>query len=109
VGSALVPSYLLVFWLGVYTITCIAVYSPGNLLVALGRMGVLAITISLCAIATIGLSIEFAHWWGLTGIAFAMSIANLFVIGGSQFYITRRMLNTRMLHTLEPLPEIVNI
>ncbi|HSR06748.1 MAG TPA: oligosaccharide flippase family protein, partial [Bryobacteraceae bacterium] len=106
-GSALVPSYFLVFWLGVYTLTCVAVFSPGNVLVALGRMGVLAVSVTLCAIATIGLSIQFAHRWGLTGIAFAMSMSALFVMGGSQFYMAHRMLNTRLLDALEaePVPE----
>jgi O-antigen/teichoic acid export membrane protein len=100
-GSALVPSYFLVFWLGVYTLTCVAVFSSGFVLVALGRMGLLAVTVSLCAVATIGLSIQFAHWWGLTGIAFAMSIAALLVMGGSQFYMAHRMLNARLLDTFE--------
>lgn len=100
-GSALVPNYLLVFWLGVFTLTSIAVFSSGFVLLALGRMGLLAISVALCAVATIGLSIQFAHWWGLTGIAFAMSMAALFVMGGSQFYMAYRMLNTRLFDTFE--------
>jgi hypothetical protein len=73
-------------------------------------MGVMAVSITLCALTTIGLSIQFAHWWGLTGIAVAMSMSALFVMGGTQFYMTHRMLNTRLLDTVEPasLPETVN-
>jgi O-antigen/teichoic acid export membrane protein len=100
-GAALVPSHFLVFWLGIYTLTCVMVFSPGNVLVALGRMGVLAVSVTLCAVATIALGIQFAHWWGVTGIAFAMSMAALLVMGGSQFYMAHRMLNTRLLDTFE--------
>jgi len=109
-GPAFVPSHFLVFWLAIYAVTCVALFSPANVLIALGRMGVMAVSITLCAITTIGLSIQFAQWWGLTGIALALSMAALFVMGGTQFYMTHRMLNTRLLDSVEaePLPATVN-
>jgi len=109
-GPAFVPSHFLVFWLAVYAVTCVALFSPANVLIALGRMGVMAVSITLCAVTTIALSIPFAQWWGLTGIALAMSMAALFVMGGTQLYMTHRMLNTRLLHTVEAesLPETAN-
>lgn len=92
-GPSVVPSSTLVLWLGVYSLVSLAVYSPGQVLVALGRMGTLAVSVALCALGTIGLSILFVRWWGLAGIACAMSLATLFVMGVTQFVEAYRLLN----------------
>jgi O-antigen/teichoic acid export membrane protein len=109
IGGGSVPSPFLVLWLSIYTLTSIAVFSPGNVLVALGRMGILAVSVTLCALATVGLSIEFAHWWGISGIAFAMSISTVVFMGGSQFYTAYRLLSEgrRQRAHIEPLKEVV--
>jgi multidrug transporter EmrE-like cation transporter len=36
---------------------------------------VLAYSLSLCALCTIGLGIVFARWWGVGGVAFAMALS----------------------------------
>jgi Zn-dependent protease len=49
----------------------------GQVLCGVERVGVLAISLSASAVATILLGILFAHTWGLAGIAAGMAVAKL--------------------------------
>jgi O-antigen/teichoic acid export membrane protein len=74
-GQAAVPTVPVILWLSVYTLICVGMLSVGQLLCGLGRADILAYSLSLCALCTIGLGVVFARWWGVGGVAFAMAIS----------------------------------
>lgn len=76
-GPAAVPSTEIVIWLSVYTFIAAAMMPVGQLLCGLERADVLAISLSVCAIAISSLSVLAAHKWGLVGVAFAMAVGKL--------------------------------
>jgi hypothetical protein len=55
-------------------------------------VGVLAISLTLAAIATIGMDILFARPWGLAGVAAGMAIAKLITFLPLQGYQVGRIL-----------------
>ncbi len=76
-GAQVVPDWGVIVWLSIYTLVGIAAMTMGQFLCGLDRVGSLAIALSLSAVATIGLGILFAHWWGLAGIAAGMAVAKV--------------------------------
>lgn len=90
-GSAAVPNAPLVLWLSVYTLVGISLMAAGQMMCGLERVEPLAVSIILCAIAVVGLSILFAPWWGLSGIAFAMAVSKLTAYWPIQVYEVRRI------------------
>jgi O-antigen/teichoic acid export membrane protein len=76
-GSQVVPDWSVIAWLSAYTLIGISAMTMGQLLCGLDRVGGLAVALSLSAVATIGLGILFAHWWGLAGIAAGMAVAKV--------------------------------
>ncbi len=89
-GAAAVPSSSLILFLGIYTVLGITVIPTGSMLCGLERVGRLCVALTFCAIATIGLSVLFAKWWGLTGIAVAMSCAIVFILGPAHAFEIHR-------------------
>ncbi len=59
--------------------------AAGQVMCGLERVEPLAVSIVLCVIVVVGLSILFTPWWGLSGIAFAM--AAVAIAGGDQFEV----------------------
>jgi O-antigen/teichoic acid export membrane protein len=78
-GGAAVPDTSLVLWLCAYTFISAAGMPLGQALCGLERAGVLAVSLSVCALAIVALSILWAHPWGLAGVAAAMAGAKLFI------------------------------
>jgi O-antigen/teichoic acid export membrane protein len=91
-GQQAVPDWGLIAWLSVYTLIGMGLMTTGQLLCGLERVGLLAISLSLSAVGTIGLGIWFAHPWGLDGVAAGMAIAKLFTYLPLQGYQAMRIM-----------------
>ena len=68
-------------------VICRASYFAG-----LGRADILAYSLSLCALCTIGLGIVFARWWGVGGVAFAMALSKFCTSSPIQLFKIRGIL-----------------
>ncbi|HET6218748.1 MAG TPA: oligosaccharide flippase family protein [Acidobacteriaceae bacterium] len=91
-GRAAIPNTQVVLWLSVYTLICVGMLSVGQLLCGLERADVLAYSLSLCALCTIGLGIVFARWWGIGGVAFAMALSKFCTSSPIQLFKIRGIL-----------------
>jgi O-antigen/teichoic acid export membrane protein len=74
-GPATVPDTALVVWLSIFTVIGVALNPAAQMLWGLERVGVPALGLAVCAIATIKLSMVLAKSLGLTGIALAMTVS----------------------------------
>ena len=90
-GPALVPPLSVILWLSLYSFVEAAMHPVYQLLCGLERANVLALSLSVCAVAIVGLSIASAHWYGLTGVAVAMAAARLFTTTPIQLHEIRRI------------------
>jgi O-antigen/teichoic acid export membrane protein len=93
-GSSAVPDTYLVIWLFFYTITGVSLVTSQQLLCGIERVETVLLSIIFCAIGCVVLGILFVHWWGLSGIAFAMAASMLITMGPIQFYEVRRVFRT---------------
>lgn len=93
-GSSAVPDTYLVLWLFFYTVTGASLVTAQQLLCGIERVEPVLLSIIFCAIGCVILGILFAHWWGLSGIAFAMAASMLITMGPIQFYQVRRVFRT---------------
>jgi O-antigen/teichoic acid export membrane protein len=91
-GKAAVPNAQLILWLSVYTLICVGMLSVGQLLCGLERADILAYSLSLCALCTIGLGIVFARWWGLGGVGLAMALSKFCTSSPIQLFKIRGIL-----------------
>ncbi len=91
-GKAAVPNAQLILWLSIYTLICVGMLSVGQLLCGLERADVLAYSLSLCALCTIGLGIVFSRWWGLGGVGLAMALSKFCTSSPIQLYKIRGIL-----------------
>jgi O-antigen/teichoic acid export membrane protein len=91
-GSAAIPNTQVVLWLSAYTLICVGMLSVGQLLCGLGRADILAYSLSLCALCTIGLGIVFARWWGVGGVALAMALSKFCTSSPIQLFKIRGIL-----------------
>jgi hypothetical protein len=66
----------------------------------LERADVLAYSLSLCAVCTIGLGIVFARWWGVGGVGLAMALSKIFTSSPIQLYKIRGILRANRAPTL---------
>jgi O-antigen/teichoic acid export membrane protein len=92
-GPATVFGSSLVLWLTVYSLLAISVVPPAQMLWGPERVGLQALALALCAVATVQVGILFAQWWGLAGVALAMSLSFLCTYCAVQIYEVRRALN----------------
>jgi O-antigen/teichoic acid export membrane protein len=99
-GRAAIPNTQVVLWLSVYTLICVGMLSVGQLLCGLERADVLAYSLSLCALCTIGLGIVFARWWGVGGVAFAMALSKFCTSSPIQLFKIRGILRANRAPTL---------
>lgn len=76
-GPQAVPDWSVIAWLCVYTLIGLTLMTTGQVLCGIERVGVLAISLSLSAVGTVGLGILFAKPWGVAGVAAGMAIAKL--------------------------------
>ena len=76
-GPQAVPDWGVIAGLSIYTLIGMGLMMTGQVLCGVERVGVLAISLSASAVATILLGILFAHTWGLAGIAAGMAVAKL--------------------------------
>ena len=90
-GSAAVPDTSLILWLILYNLCGIVLMAGGQLLAGLERLNGPTLSITLCAIATIGFGILFGHWMGLSGVAAAMGASKLLFFLPIQQWAVRRV------------------
>lgn len=91
-GPQAVPDWEVVIWLGIYTLIGMGLMTAGQVLCGIERVGVLAVSLALAAVTTIGLDILFARPWGLGGVAAGMAIAKLITFLPLQGYQVGRIL-----------------
>jgi hypothetical protein len=74
----------------------------GQLLCGVEQVGTFAISLTLCAVGTIGLGFLFAEEGGLSGIAAGMALAKLVAFLPIQGYLIRQVLrNSHHVRTAE--------
>jgi O-antigen/teichoic acid export membrane protein len=93
-GAAVVPDTPVILALAGYTLICVFMLPVGQFLVGLGRADILASSLGLCAIATIGSGIVLARPWGLTGVAVAMAVSKISTSSPIQLYRVRTILRS---------------
>jgi O-antigen/teichoic acid export membrane protein len=91
-GQQAVPDWSVIAWLSVYTLIGMGLMTAGQVLCGIERVGILAISLSLSAVGTIGLGILFAPKWGLAGVAAGMALAKLVTYLPLQGYQVHRIL-----------------
>jgi O-antigen/teichoic acid export membrane protein len=91
-GPSAVPDPYLILSLFFYTAFGVSQVMAQQLLCGVERVEPLLISIVFCAIGCVVLGILFAPWWGLGGVAFAMSASVLITLWPIQFYEVRRIL-----------------
>jgi O-antigen/teichoic acid export membrane protein len=101
-GAAAVPDTALVVWLAIYTVLGIAVNPSAQMLWGLERVGVPALGLALCAVATVKLSLMFGKLWGLSGITMAMTVSLLIYCSISAYEVRRAL---RQIRPEFPQPE----
>jgi O-antigen/teichoic acid export membrane protein len=74
-GPQAVPDWSVIVWLTIYTLIGAALTPTGQVLCGIERVGPLAVSLSLCAMATVGLGILFGPIWGIAGVAAGMAVA----------------------------------
>ena len=90
-GPSALPDPRLVLWLFVYTASGVCLMMSGVLLTGIERPDPLALSIILCAIGCVVLGVLFAPWWGLVGVAFAMTVSKILTFWPIQIYEVRRI------------------
>jgi O-antigen/teichoic acid export membrane protein len=89
-GSSAVPDPYLILWLSIHTAVGVSFLTVAQLLCAIERVGPLVLCNVFCALGCIGFGVIFAQWWGLNGIAFAMSLSVLVTLCPIGVYEVRR-------------------
>jgi O-antigen/teichoic acid export membrane protein len=103
VGPSAIPDPHLVLWLFLYTTVGVCLMMSGQLLCGVERLNRLALSIILCAIGCVVLGVLFVHWWGLSGLAFAMAVSTMVTFWPVQVYEVRRIF--RAVSTAVPEPQ----
>jgi O-antigen/teichoic acid export membrane protein len=100
-GPAAVPDTSLILWLSLYNLCVIVLMAGTQLLTGLERLNGPTLSISLCAIGTIGFGILFGHWIGLSGVAAAMGVSKLLFFLPIQQWAVRRIFSAGKTRTIE--------
>jgi O-antigen/teichoic acid export membrane protein len=90
-GPSAVPDAHLVLWLFIYSAIGICLMMAGTLLCGIEKLEPLTASIVLCAIGCVVFGVIFAPWWGLSGVAFAMSISKIVTFWPIQVHAVRRI------------------
>jgi O-antigen/teichoic acid export membrane protein len=93
-GPEAVPDTSLILWLNAYNLLGLVLMVTGQFLIGVERVTVLAVSMVLCALATIGLGIWFGRGIGLSGVAMAMAISKLITFWPIQLWAVREILIT---------------
>jgi O-antigen/teichoic acid export membrane protein len=103
-GQQAVPDWSVVLWLSTYSVVSIGLMMAGQLLCGVEQVGTFAISLTLCAVGTIGLGFLFVEEWGLSGIAAGMALAKLVAFLPIQGYLIRQVLrNSNSVKIAEPV------
>jgi O-antigen/teichoic acid export membrane protein len=89
-GPSAVPDSYLILWLFIYIAACVSLMMVGQLLCGIERVEPLVLCNVLCALGCVGFGVVFARWWGLSGVAFAMSLSVLVTLCPVGLYEVRR-------------------
>lgn len=94
-GASAVPNFAVIAGLAAFTVISVCMLPVGQLLTGLGRADILAYSLGICAAATVGAGILFAHWWGVGGVALGMALSKLCTSTPIQIHKIRRILGER--------------
>ena len=89
-GPSAVPDSHLILWLVIYVAACVSLVMVGQLLCGIERVEPLVLCNVLCPLGCVGFGVVFAHWWGLSGVAFAMALSVLVTLFPISLYQVRR-------------------
>ena len=94
-GPEAVPHTSLILWLSLYNLLGVLLMGGAQLLIGLERLAPLVLSVTLCALGTIGLGILFGRSIGLSGVAMAMAVSKLAFLFPMQIWAVRRLLTTK--------------
>jgi O-antigen/teichoic acid export membrane protein len=94
-GPEAVPHTSLILWLSLYNLLGVLLMGGAQLLIGLERLAPLVLSVTLCALGTIGLGILFGRSIGLSGVAMAMAVSKLAFLFPIQIWAVRRLLTTK--------------
>jgi O-antigen/teichoic acid export membrane protein len=106
-GPAAVPDTSLIVWLNAYNLLGLILMVTGQLLIGVERVNALAVSLTLCALATIGLGIVFGRWMGLTGIAMAMAVSKFITFWPIQLWAVREIFSVGKIQRVEVTSEAI--
>jgi O-antigen/teichoic acid export membrane protein len=98
-GPEAVPDLYIILWLCVYNTVGLALMATGQLLSGTERVNALAVSVSVCAISTIGVGILFCQWYGLSGVAAAMAISKAVTFWPIQYWATRKLFQSKQVRS----------
>ena len=90
-GASALPDYDLILWLFIYTVVGVSVGMARQLLCGIERIETLLLSVVLCSLCCVVLSVAFTSWWGLSGIAFAMAASMLVILLPIRVWDVRRV------------------
>ena len=93
-GPAAVPDTSLILWLSAYNLIGVMLMATGQFLIGVERVNALALSLTLCALGTIGFAVVFGRWEGLSGVAAGMAFSKLLTFWPIQLWAARRILRT---------------
>ncbi len=105
-GPQAVPDWSTIMWLATYTGISIVLMTTGQVLCGLQRVGVLVISQSAAAVATVTLGILFAHTWGVAGVAAGLALAKLVTYVPLQGYQAYRLVGSMSVPAASSQPEV---
>lgn len=94
-GPEAVPNAQIILWLCVYNAIGLTLMATGQLLSGTERVNALAISVSVCAISTIGVGILLCKWYGLSGVTAAMAISKAITFWPIQFWAMRKLFHSK--------------
>ncbi|HEV2274431.1 MAG TPA: oligosaccharide flippase family protein [Acidobacteriaceae bacterium] len=100
-GAAAVPDTSLIVWLSVYNVLGVILMATGQFLIGVEQVNSLALSITLCALSTIGFGVFLGRMEGLSGVAMAMAASKLLTFWPIQLWAVRRIFAGRKVRPLE--------
>jgi O-antigen/teichoic acid export membrane protein len=94
-GPEAVPHTSLILWLSLYNLLGVLLMGGAQLLIGLERLAPLVLSVTLCALGTIGLGILFGRSIGLSGVAMAMAVSKLAFLFPIQIWAVRRLFTAK--------------
>lgn len=94
-GPEAIPHTSLILWLSVYNLLGVLFMGSVQLLIGIEWLAPLVLSVSLCALCTIGFGILGGRFIGLSGVAMAMALSKFAILCPIQAWAVRRVFSTK--------------